>query len=152
MSQNSASTDPARQGTVNIAAVAVNIRVARPTSQIEDLLKFYCDGLGLERIDGFRGHRGFSGVMVGLPDARFHIEFTSHEDSLDHLVGLAPTKDNLLVFYVADDEQFRASTERMSSLGYSPVPPENPYWTDRKALTYEDPDGWRVVIVPSAYS
>ena len=39
----------------------------------------------------------------------------------------------------------------MSSLGYSPVPPENPYWTDRKALTYEDPDGWRVVIVPSAY-
>jgi hypothetical protein len=119
---------------------------------MDDLLTFYCTGLGLERIDGFRGHRGYSGVMLGLPDARFHLEFTMHEDHLDYLVGLPPTKDNLLVFYVANDADVRATEEHMSSLGYSPVPPENPYWADRKALTYEDPDGWRVVIVPSAYS
>jgi hypothetical protein len=32
----------------------------------------------------------------------------------------------------------------MRALGHDPVEPENPYWRDD--LTFEDPDGWRVVL------
>jgi hypothetical protein len=29
-----------------------------------------------------------------------------------------------------------------------PVEAENPYWTDNGAVTVEDPDHWRVVLMP----
>jgi hypothetical protein len=32
----------------------------------------------------------------------------------------------------------------MRRLGQEPVEPENPYWNDD--LTFEDPDGWGVVL------
>jgi hypothetical protein len=37
----------------------------------------------------------------------------------------------------------------MERLGHKEVEPENPYWRGR-ALTYEDPDGWRVVVCSTA--
>src|SRR5260370_42410000 len=38
-----------------------------------------------------------------------------------------------------------SAIERLRDLEYAPVEPENPYWKE-KSLTFEDPDGWRVVI------
>jgi uncharacterized glyoxalase superfamily protein PhnB len=35
--------------------------------------------------------------------------------------------------------------ERLAARGAPRVEPENPYWGD-KSVTFEDPDGWRVVI------
>ena len=37
----------------------------------------------------------------------------------------------------------------MEGLGHKEVEPENLYWRGR-ALTYEDPDGWRVVLCGTA--
>ena len=37
--------------------------------------------------------------------------------------------------------------ERLGMMGYPPVPPENPYWSADRAVTVEDPDGWRVVLM-----
>ena len=34
---------------------------------------------------------------------------------------------------------------RLQQRGYDPVPPENLYWAE-KGVTFEDPDGWRVVL------
>jgi catechol 2,3-dioxygenase-like lactoylglutathione lyase family enzyme len=137
----------------NIASLASHIRIARPTSRLDDLLRFYCDGLGLERIDSFRHHRGYSGVMVGLPGSHLHIEFTILDDDASHHPrGLAPTNDNLLAFYLPGRDAVSAFAERLAALGHPAVEPENPYWLDLGALTFDDPDGWRVVLVPSAYS
>ena len=136
---------------VNVASLASHIRIARPTSRLDDLLAFYCDGLGLARIDSFQDHRGYSGVMLGLPGSHLHIEFTTHDGDAAHL-GLAPTNDNLLAFYLPGREAVNVVAERLVALGHSAVAPENPYWLDIGALTFEDPDGWRVVLVPSAYS
>ena len=36
----------------------------------------------------------------------------------------------------------------MAALGHLPVEAENPYWTENGAVTVEDPDGWRVVLMP----
>jgi catechol 2,3-dioxygenase-like lactoylglutathione lyase family enzyme len=117
------------------------VRFARPTDRLEDVLRFYEDGLGLRRIDSFDDHAGYSGVMLGLPGEEVHLELTTHEEGSP---GPAPTRDNLLVLYLTDRDAITAIESRMRGLGHGPVEPENPYWSDD--LTFEDPDGWRVVL------
>jgi len=121
---------------------AARIRVARPTDRLEDVLRFYRDGLGLKESGRFQNHDGFDGVMLGSERAPYHFEFTSCRG---HKAGEAPTKDNLLVFYLPDTNQWNAAVDRMRSHGYAPVPSFNPYW-DRQGLTFEDPDGYRIVL------
>ena len=43
------------------------VRVARPTDRLEEVVAFYRDGLGLAELDRFQGHDGYSGIMLGLP-------------------------------------------------------------------------------------
>ena len=122
---------------------AVQVRVARPTDKLKEVVRFYRDGLGLEVIGSFEGHSGYSGVMLGLPGRDYHLEFTEHEDGSP---CPAPTRDNLLVFYIPDKESLDLLVERLSAMNHRPVPPENPYWAS-KGVTFEDPDGWRVVLM-----
>jgi catechol 2,3-dioxygenase-like lactoylglutathione lyase family enzyme len=123
------------------------LRVARPSDNIEALVPFYRDGLGLDVLSRFEDHDGFDGVMLGAPNAAYHFEFTRKRG---HVAARAPSQDNLLVFYYPDVEEWRAATERMRHRGFEPVPSFNPYW-DRVGLTFEDPDGYRVVIAQSGW-
>lgn len=122
----------------------VQVRVARSTKSLAEVVRFYRDGLGLREIGSFQGHAGYTGVMLGLPDNRYHLEFTEHEAGTENCA--APSKDNLLVFYMPDGEAIERLRLRLRSIGFEPVPPENPYWQE-KGLTFEDPDGWRVVLM-----
>lgn len=117
------------------------VRFARPTDRLDDVLRFYEEGLGLRRIDSFDDHAGYSGVMLGLPDEEVHLELTTHAEGSP---GPAPTRDNLLVLYMTDRAAIAQIESRMRALGHEPIEPENPYWGDD--LTFEDPDGWRVVL------
>ncbi|MGZ8843981.1 MAG: VOC family protein, partial [Pyrinomonadaceae bacterium] len=56
----------------------------------------------------------------------------------------------LLVFYLPDKEDWQAALDRMKAAGYEPVSAFNPYW-DRAGRTYEDPDGYRVVLYKGAW-
>jgi catechol 2,3-dioxygenase-like lactoylglutathione lyase family enzyme len=125
---------------MNAADVAA-VRFARPTDKLDDLLRFYEDGLGLERIDSFEDHAGYSGVMLGLSGEQVHLELTSHASGSP---GPAPTRDNLLVLYLTDRAAIATIDARMRALGHDPVEPENPHWNDD--VTFEDPDGWGVVL------
>jgi len=118
------------------------LRIARPTDHLEEVIRFYTEGVGLMVLGSFENHGGFDGVMLGIPGAAYHLEFTRKHG---HRAGRAPTQDNLLVFYVDDRQEWLRGIERMSDAGYQPVPSFNPYW-DRLGKTYEDPDGYRVVI------
>lgn len=122
------------------------VRVARPTDRLEQVVRFYRDGLGLAEIDRFDDHDGFSGVMLGLPGSEYHLEFTTHVDGSP---GAAPSGENLLVLYFGSPSEAAAVAERLAGLGHDPVRPENPYWEKVGAVTVEDPDGWRVVLAPS---
>ena len=42
------------------------LRVARPTDQLEEVVRFYSAGVGLEILGSFQDHDGFDGVMLGL--------------------------------------------------------------------------------------
>ena len=118
------------------------LRVARPTDDLEALLGFYRDGLGLQLLYRFDDHDGFHGVMLGHPHAPWHLEFTRRDG---HAAGRAPGEDNLLVLYLPDPDEWRAARRRMDEAGFAPVASFNPYW-DERGLTYEDPDGYRVVL------
>ena len=122
------------------------IRVARPTDQLNELERFYCEGLGLKKIDSFEGHAGYDGIMIGLPDAGVHLEFTQHEKGSP---CPAPTADNLLVLYIPNPDTINGIMHRLDALGYHAVEPENPYW-ETKGITIADPDGWRVVLMNTA--
>jgi len=119
-----------------------HLRVARPTDDLAAVVRFYRDGLGFEVLSEFRGHDGFDGVMLGRKGAAYHLEFTH---KAGHAAGRAPTADNLLVFYLPDEAAWAAAVARMRTAGYEPVPAFNPYW-DRAGRTFEDPDGYRVVL------
>jgi hypothetical protein len=54
------------------------------------------------------------------------------------------------VFYLPDVEDWSRAITRMGEHGYEPVPAFNPYW-DRHGKTYEDADGYRVVLANEAW-
>ncbi|MCA8832205.1 VOC family protein [Hymenobacter pini] len=118
------------------------LRVARPTDNLAALLPFYQQGLGFSVLASFTAHNGFDGVMLGHPQAPYHLEFT-HQPG--HYVGRAPTTDNLLVFYLPDPAEWQQAVARMTAAGFAPVSSFNPYW-DQHGRTFEDPDGYRVVL------
>src|ERR1700678_3252337 len=120
----------------------MQVRIARPTDKLQEVVAFYRDALGLPVIGHFEDHAGYSGVMLGMSTDHVHLEFT-HADAGSPCP--APSKDNLLVFYLPNAERYFSVLQRMTHYGHSPAEPENPYWK-AKSKTFEDPDGWRVVL------
>lgn len=123
-------------------AVPAQVRIARPTDKLNDVVAFYRDGLGLPELARFEAHANYDGVMLGLPGKAVHLEFTQHEAGSP---CPAPSLDNLIVLYVTETNAYDRLNDRIQRMGYAPVEPENPYWLGR-SFTYADPDGWRVVI------
>lgn len=124
------------------------IRIARPTDKLEEVVRFYREGLGLKVLGSFSGHEGYDGVMLGLPDAGVHLEFTRHAAGSP---GQAPSRDNLLVLYIPERAAIARIRERLAAMGYPEVEPENPYWKGR-STTIADPDGWRVVLFDGVWA
>lgn len=108
----------------------------------------YAKGLGFAVIAEFKDHRGFDGVILGHPRQAYHIEFTSQQG---HDVGKAPTREHLLVFYIPDKNEWKATCAQMISAGFRQVPSYNPYW-DLQGKTLEDIDGYRVVLQNAEWS
>ncbi len=124
-----------------------NFRVARPTNDLAQLRGFYVGGLGLDVIAEFKGHDGFDGLILGLPDGKTQLEFTVAHG---HVAPRSPTLDHLIVFYLDDPGEYEAALSRMQDQGYEPVPSFNPYWNIH-GETFEDPEGYRVVLVRGAF-
>ncbi len=124
------------------------LRIARPTDRIDEVARFYEIGLGLTRLSSFENHDGFDGVILGHPSAPWHLEFTHHRGTS---VGRAPSQDHLLVLYLPEPGDFQAAVARMEAFGATPIPSYNPWW-DVRGKTYEDPDGYRVVLENSDWS
>jgi catechol 2,3-dioxygenase-like lactoylglutathione lyase family enzyme len=119
-----------------------HLRIARPTDDLSEAIRFYRDGLGFELIDSFEDHQGFDGIMLGMPSLSYHLEFTLHRG---YPVGKTQTQENLLVFYLPDQVAWQQRVNRMIKHGYQPVKSYNPYW-DLHGKTFEDTAGYRVVL------
>ena len=125
----------------------VQVRIARPTDQLNEVEYFYCEGVGLRKLGSFKDHDGYDGLMIGLPGFPYHLEFTQHKDGSP---CPAPTKDNLLVLYIPDPDKIEQVRIRLEAMGYPETESENSYWKDKEAITVEDPDGWRLVLMPTS--
>jgi catechol 2,3-dioxygenase-like lactoylglutathione lyase family enzyme len=121
----------------------MQVRLARHTERLEEVVGFYRDGLGLPELGSFRDHDGYDGVFLGLPGTHAHLEFTSGGDH----DAPGPHPESLLVLYLGDAEAVETVVSRVDS---KPVEPANPYWK-RHAVTLADPDGFRVVLVPQPW-
>jgi catechol 2,3-dioxygenase-like lactoylglutathione lyase family enzyme len=117
----------------------LQLRVARQSPRLHEVVAFYRDGLGLPEIDRFAGHAGYEGVMLDLPGTGAHLEFTATE----HVPPPTAHVEDLLVLYLGDRQAVDRTLER---LAVAPVPSANPYW-DEVGVTVVDPDGFRVVLV-----
>ena len=120
------------------------LRIARHTARLDEVAAFYRDGIGLIDVGGFRGHDGYDGVFLAVPGTGTHLELTAGGDHSPP----APHPESLLVLYLGDRD---AVEEVLSRLGTEPVAPANPYWEEH-GVTVEDPDGFRVVLVPERWS
>jgi len=121
----------------------MQVRVARQTGRLDDVVAFYRDGLGLPEIARFVDHDGYSGVMLDLPGTGAHLEFTATE----HLTAPTAHVEDLLVLYLGN----RREVDRIvAQAGAHPVPSANPYW-DTVGVTITDPDGFRVVLVAGSW-
>ena len=121
----------------------MQLRVARHTERLDELVRFYRDGIGLTEIGGFRDHDGYDGVFLEVPGTGAHLELTGggrHGASMAH-------PESLLVFYLGDDQAVQTVAAR---LGVDPIPAANPYWAEH-GVTFQDPDGFRVVLVPERW-
>lgn len=119
----------------------MHLRVARHTTNIEKIKKFYVEFLGLEILGEFQGHDRYDGIFIGLPQKNWHLEFTMSDHTPEH----KPDEDDLLVFYSQDQTEFDTIIFRAAEMGYTDLVARNPYWNS-KGKTYQDPDGFRVVI------
>ena len=118
----------------------MQLRVARHTKRLDELVRFYRDDLGLPEIGRFADHEDYDGVFLAVPGTSAHLEFTSgglHEPP-------APNPETLLVLYLGSHEAVARTCERV---GAEPVEAANPYWREN-GVTLSDPDGFRVVLVP----
>ena len=124
-----------------------HLRIARATTQLESLVEFYSAGLGFKEMGRFVDHAGFDGVMLGHPEAAYHLEFTCNQGQTKRP---SPAADDLLVFYLPDEHAWRTVVQTIEERGHASVPAHNPYW-DQQGRTYEDPDGFRIVIQHGAW-
>jgi catechol 2,3-dioxygenase-like lactoylglutathione lyase family enzyme len=55
----------------------MDLRVARHTERLEEVVAFYRDGLGLREVGRFRDHESYDGVFLEIPGSGAHLELTS---------------------------------------------------------------------------
>jgi catechol 2,3-dioxygenase-like lactoylglutathione lyase family enzyme len=118
----------------------MQLRVARHTDRLDEVVRFYRDGLGLPEIGGFADHDGYDGVFLAVPGTGAHLELTT-----GGVHGAPdPHAETLIVLYLGSED---AVAEMRARVGAEPVEPANPYWKQH-GVTIADPDGFRVVLVP----
>jgi len=118
----------------------MKLRVARHTTNLDAIVRFYRDILGLEVLGSFSEHQNYNGVFLGLKGADWHLEFTTSNEPPVHQAD----EDDLLVFYVSPDK-YEVLKNKFANNNIPKLTPKNPYW-DKNGTTYADPDGFGVVL------
>ncbi len=111
--------------------------MARHTNQLEALVQFYTQLIGLQQMGSFQNHAGYDGVFLSDSEGNWELEFTISKEAPEH----QSDEDDLLVFY-PNPKQYEHICQQELKI----VVAKNPYW-NKNAITILDPDGFRVTIV-----
>jgi len=123
----------------------MNLRIARHTSDLNAIILFYHNILGLEILGSFKNHGDYDGVFLGIKNENWHLEFTVSSEKPDHKADA----NDLLVFYPESQEKFLELIDKIRKAEIKVAKPKNPYW-EENGITYLDPDGYRIVIAKLA--
>jgi catechol 2,3-dioxygenase-like lactoylglutathione lyase family enzyme len=124
----------------------MQIRVARPTRGLERVCAFYRDAVGLPVLSSFADHDGYSGVILGIPDATHQLELVRHAE-----VEPSPTTEDQLVLYLGSTAAVAECAAAIEAAGHEPRLPPNPYWAREGAIAFVDPDGYWLVLSPDRW-
>lgn len=81
----------------------MELRVARHTDRLEEVVAFYRDRVGLPELGRFTDHDGYDGAFLDIPGTGSHLEFTTGGDHPPPV----PHPESLLVIYVETQEETR---------------------------------------------
>lgn len=123
----------------------MQLRIARPTRDLAAAVAFY-GLLDLPVLATFDDHDGYSGVVLGLPDASRQLELVSHEDAVP-----TPSAEYQLVLYLGSEERVTSLADRIRASGVEPSASPNPYWARTGAVCFVDPDGYWLVLSPEGW-
>jgi catechol 2,3-dioxygenase-like lactoylglutathione lyase family enzyme len=116
----------------------MELRVARHTDRLDDVVAFYRDRVGLPELGRFTDHDGYDGVFLAIPGTGSHLEFTTGGDH----PAPAAHPESLLVLYLETQQELDAIAAR---IGRGETTPANPYW-QRCARAFADPDGYQLLL------
>ncbi len=118
------------------------LRVARMTDNLSAISNMYQNALGFDVLAKYEDEDGFDGIVLGHKNHSYHLEFTNRlsVEPKEHQVA-----DTYLVFYMPDSREWEWACRSMIEAGFKFVEARNPYWK-RVGKTYEDIDGYRIVI------
>jgi len=119
----------------------MKFRLARHTKNLQLIVDFYCTILGLEILGSFENHENYDGIFIGKPNSDWHLEFTVSDEMPKHQAD----EDDLLVFYPENEDEFEEIIAKFKSNNIQSITSKNPYW-NANGVTYNDPDGFRIVI------
>jgi len=122
---------------VTTPGAKTHLRIARPSRDLAAAERFWVDGVGLEVL--YRATEGHRLLMVGWQNGGWHLELVEDSD-----LEPRPTEEDLLVLYLGQPPADELLA-RLSSSGGREVPARNPYW-DEWGVTFQDPDGYRLVL------
>jgi catechol 2,3-dioxygenase-like lactoylglutathione lyase family enzyme len=97
----------------------MQVRLARHTNRLTEIVRFYRDGLGLREIGHFKDHDGYDGIFLALTGTETHLEFTTGGEHR----GPTPHPDSLLVLYLGSLDAVSEACERV---GAQPVDRTDP--------------------------
>lgn len=119
----------------------MKFRYARHTNNLDSLISFYQNIIGLKKLGGFKDHNGYDGVFLGLPNQDWHLEFTYSNNKADH----HPDRDDLIVFYLDSEEEVQTIIDRAKQADILPITSQNPYWHEN-GIELTDPDGFGMIL------
>lgn len=121
----------------------LQLRVALTTSDYDRLLKFYCDGLGLEPAAVWDNEQG-QATMLEMGQATLEIFDEEQADTVDRIeVGRRVSGKIRFALQVPD---LQAAVDRLVAHGAELVhPPMVTPWGDRNARV-QDPDGMQITL------
>ena len=126
----------------------MQIRVARPTRDLDRARAFYHGAVGLSILSSFDEHDGYSGVIFGVSDgATMQLELVLQAE-----VEPSPTEEDQLVLYLGSADAVAELAASTGSAGYDVKTASNPYWAREGAIAFVDPDGHRLILSPGSWS
>ncbi|MCB9187709.1 MAG: VOC family protein [Flavobacteriales bacterium] len=118
----------------------MKLRIARHTDNLDRMIEFYKNILGLDLMGEFKDHDEYSGVFLGKTGMNWELEFTSSPNPAKHDFD----EDDLLVFYHNTEDLLKIKSKIIESR--IPIKKaKNPYW-NQNGLLIHDPDGFGIIL------